>query len=270
MERLVSLGVEIITGHTVTRFDGATAVLECAYGGPERPVPARALIPVSGRAARDGLYHELVGQDQLPFTLARIGDCEAPGIVAQAVYSGHRYARELEVPQDRDQPLRHERIALTERDPGPRYRETLTLYYEEEIIGQAYFDAMAERMDDPDRARKMRLLADVERCAASHVRPLLARYKLTPRTKNDLLLLGRQEAEADSDDWNTLISRMRRDFPGYVTDFLRLETMAPVADRPALERLTAHETAAIEFLEREALELADCTDALMDYIAASH
>ena len=267
--RLVSLGVEIVTGHAVTRFDGTTAVLECAYGGPERAVPANALIPVTGRAPRDDLYHELSGQDPLPFTLTRIGDCEAPGIIAQAVYSGHRYARELEAPVDRDQPLRHERTALTERDPGPRYREILTLYYEEEVIGQAYFDAMAERMDNPDRAQKMKLLAAVERCAANHMRPLLARHGLIPRTRGDLTFLGRSEAESDSDDWSTLIAQMLSDFPGYVTDFLRLEAMAPVADRPALERLTAHETAAIEFLEREASGHPDSTAALTDYISAS-
>mgnify|MGYP000125560968 CR=1 FL=1 len=31
-------------------------------------------------------------------TLRRIGDCEAPGIVAAAVYAGHRYAREIDDP----------------------------------------------------------------------------------------------------------------------------------------------------------------------------
>ncbi|MEM7190794.1 MAG: hypothetical protein AAF439_14390, partial [Pseudomonadota bacterium] len=189
---------------------------------------------------------------------------------AQAVYSGHLCARELEAPVDIDQPLRHERPALTERDPGRKYRETLTLYYEEEIQGEAYFDTMAERMDDPDHAQKMRLMADVERRAAAHVRPLLARHGLEPRPADTLLAEGRDEAEADSKDWDTLIAQMRRTFPGYITDFLRLEAMAPIDDRGPLACLTAHETAAIEFLEREAAGRSDSTEPLMHYIAEPH
>ncbi|MEM9737278.1 MAG: FAD-dependent oxidoreductase, partial [Pseudomonadota bacterium] len=136
--RLVSLGVEIVTHRTVSRYDGAVAELSCVYGGPTRQVPASGLVAVTARAPRDNLYHALRAKGDLPFTLTRIGDCEAPGIIAQAVHAGHLYARELDLPTDRDQPLRHERVALTERDPGQRYRDTLTLYYEEEVMGEAY------------------------------------------------------------------------------------------------------------------------------------
>ena len=43
-------------------------------------------------------------------TLTRIGDCEAPAIVAAATYAGHKFARELEEPIDLDEPLEHDRI----------------------------------------------------------------------------------------------------------------------------------------------------------------
>ena len=37
------------------------------------------------------------GGVQTPFrSLQRIGDCDAPAIIASAVYAGHRYARELD------------------------------------------------------------------------------------------------------------------------------------------------------------------------------
>jgi len=39
-----------------------------------------------------------------------IGDCEAPGIIAGAVFSGHRYARELEQPVDPDRPFKFDRV----------------------------------------------------------------------------------------------------------------------------------------------------------------
>ena len=46
---------------------------------------------------------------QTPFqSVQRIGDCEAPAIIAAAVYSGHRYARELDTEPDPDAPLRLE------------------------------------------------------------------------------------------------------------------------------------------------------------------
>ena len=43
-------------------------------------------------------------------TLTRIGDREAPAIVAAATYAGHKFARELEDPIDLDEPLKHDRI----------------------------------------------------------------------------------------------------------------------------------------------------------------
>jgi dimethylamine/trimethylamine dehydrogenase len=47
-----------------------------------------------------------------PFTLARIGDCEAPAIIAANVYSGHRYAREIDNPADIDVPMKNERVDI--------------------------------------------------------------------------------------------------------------------------------------------------------------
>ena len=64
---------------------------------------------------RDTLYHEIRkhmddGIKGAPLSLKRIGDCEAPAIIAAAVFAGHRYARELDTTPDIDNPLRHERI----------------------------------------------------------------------------------------------------------------------------------------------------------------
>ena len=48
------------------------------------------------------------------------------------------------------------------------------------------------------------------------------------------------------------MNSMLETFPGYVDDFERLESLAPEHDLPALKVLTAHEVAAIQFLECEA------------------
>ncbi|MEM7440111.1 MAG: FAD-dependent oxidoreductase [Pseudomonadota bacterium] len=109
---LMTQGVGIETAKTLTWFDGAAATLTCAYTGQETKYPAENVVMVTSREPQDALYHALSqgGDAELPFTLARIGDCEAPAIIAAAVYAGHRYAQELEREIDIDLPLRHDRV----------------------------------------------------------------------------------------------------------------------------------------------------------------
>ncbi|MFT5549883.1 MAG: dimethylamine/trimethylamine dehydrogenase, partial [Candidatus Azotimanducaceae bacterium] len=40
----------------------------------------------------------------------RIGDCEAPAIIAAAVFAGHRYARELDTEVDPDNRMKYDRV----------------------------------------------------------------------------------------------------------------------------------------------------------------
>jgi dimethylamine/trimethylamine dehydrogenase len=42
--------------------------------------------------------------------LTRIGDCEAPAIIAAATYAGHRYAQLLDRAVDIDLPLQHDKV----------------------------------------------------------------------------------------------------------------------------------------------------------------
>ncbi|MEI4263823.1 oxidoreductase [Roseovarius sp. D0-M9] len=265
---LSGMGVGIEVSHALIRFDGTEAALTCQYTGAEKTLPVAAVVMVTQRAPNDALYYELLetvdgDAAKLPFTLTRIGDCEAPAIVAAAVYAGHRYARNLDAPQDVDMPLKHDRVDVGATPEGRHpaggqgaasreYLETLKLYYEEEIEGEAYFAAIAERLEVPEHRDKMRLMADVETYAAAAVHPLLLKHGLVPRDAEGLHRTGRAQAENASGDWDSLIAEMRESFPAFMDDFARLEAMAPAEDLPALKVLTAHETAAIDFLEREA------------------
>ncbi|QIE47159.1 FAD-dependent oxidoreductase [Pseudohalocynthiibacter aestuariivivens] len=110
---MMTLGIGIETAHSIVGFDGHTARLTCAYTGADRAVSASHVVMVTARTPNDALYYDLLGGARagaLPFTLRRIGDCEAPAIIASAVYAGHRYARELETVVDIDEPLRHDRV----------------------------------------------------------------------------------------------------------------------------------------------------------------
>ena len=107
---LMDLGVELLTAHGLKWFDGETVTLACEHSGREKVLKATNLVLVGQRAPVDDLYHALKDACPLPFTLARIGDCEAPAIIAAATYAGHRYAQELERAVDIDLPMRHEKI----------------------------------------------------------------------------------------------------------------------------------------------------------------
>jgi len=48
--------------------------------------------------------------DYRPDSVTRIGDCLAPSIIAGAVFSGHRYARELDTEVDPDNRMKYDRV----------------------------------------------------------------------------------------------------------------------------------------------------------------
>jgi dimethylamine/trimethylamine dehydrogenase len=110
---LMKLGIKIITAHRLTGFDGRTATLACAYSGVERTLNVGAAVLVTQRKPNDDLYHDILAKVEgdaakLPFTLTRIGDVDAPAIIAAAVYAGHRYAEELDEIVDIDEPMKHD------------------------------------------------------------------------------------------------------------------------------------------------------------------
>lgn len=132
----------------------------------------------------------------------------------------------------------------------------------------AWFAALAARASLPREKEKMLLLAEVERCAAAAVRPLIDRYGLTPASDDALAASGRAQAATAPQDWESLIERMIKTFPADIPAFEALERMAPPADRPLLARMTAHEVAAIAFLEREVRSDPESTAPLLDFLFA--
>jgi dimethylamine/trimethylamine dehydrogenase len=64
-------------------------------------------VPVTSRQPDDGLWQALQGADLA--SLIRIGDCKAPGIIAQAVFDGHRAGRML---GSTTEAVRRERIVV--------------------------------------------------------------------------------------------------------------------------------------------------------------
>ncbi len=103
--RLLELGVRLHLSRLLTGQAGDTVRLACAYTGRESEVACGTLILVTGRVPDDRLYSALT---ESGVTAARVGDCLQPSTIADAVYSGHRFAR-LFGTKDADLPPRRER-----------------------------------------------------------------------------------------------------------------------------------------------------------------
>jgi dimethylamine/trimethylamine dehydrogenase len=94
--RLIEMGVVIMVSSAVARLEAGGAVVACAFTGRERVVPAASVVMVTGQMSDDALYRALVAAPGDIRKVVRIGDCEAPGTIAAAVYAGHRFARRLD------------------------------------------------------------------------------------------------------------------------------------------------------------------------------
>ena len=120
-ERLCDAGVGLLVNTTLLAVETGQALLQDSLRRRRITVPADGIVMVTARLPEDGLYREVLQSlDAAPDTgirtLRRVGDCQAPGIIATAVYEGHRYARELGVDIDPgDIPFRRERHVI---EPG--------------------------------------------------------------------------------------------------------------------------------------------------------
>ena len=153
-------------------------------------------------------------------------------------------------------------------EPSQAYLDTLCLYYEEEIMGEGYFNALADQMPvGAGERRKLRLLAEVERCAARSIEPLLKKHAIQPRKDEVLWNEGRQSVERDAArSWHEFMAYIVERYPAYLEEFAELEAMAPSEDLPEIGILTAHEVAAIEFARLELAGDSSSTEPLVTYL----
>ena len=118
--KLHDLGVEIVPLHSLTRIGAEAVELSYAYGGPPTRRAAASVVLVTTLAPGDALYRALADRqaawaDHGLRRVTRIGDCFGPGPVAQAVWSGHKFARTLgALEYDQDEvPFRRESMQLS-------------------------------------------------------------------------------------------------------------------------------------------------------------
>ena len=96
--RIARLGIAVIPYTNVAAFENGAVKLVNALTGVETELPAAALVTVTARMPVDGLFEQLRDRWEGAgmTSLTRIGDCLAPSTIQQAVYTGHKWARQLD------------------------------------------------------------------------------------------------------------------------------------------------------------------------------
>jgi dimethylamine/trimethylamine dehydrogenase len=103
--KLHKLGIETVTYHQPSRIEEGRLVATHVYDeeGHERSFDADAVVLVTQRRSNEALFRQLkdeTGLDALRAegveALYRVGDCVAPRLIADAVFDGHRLAREID------------------------------------------------------------------------------------------------------------------------------------------------------------------------------
>jgi dimethylamine/trimethylamine dehydrogenase len=118
-KHLLELGIELLLNRNAVEYDGTCLTVECTYTGRQSAVPAGSIMTVTARAPNEELA---LGLAEIPerieaakiVSVTSIGDCSAPSTIAAAVYAGHRYAREFELPADHRASFRRELSSLGE------------------------------------------------------------------------------------------------------------------------------------------------------------
>jgi dimethylamine/trimethylamine dehydrogenase len=104
---LANAGVVLKTLTLVARINEDAIVVANVFTGEEQSLPCKSLVIVGARTAQDELQRSLIARraDWDAAGIASvdcIGDALAPGAIAHAVHSAHRYARELDQPAGRE------------------------------------------------------------------------------------------------------------------------------------------------------------------------
>lgn len=101
--RLIERDVRIIPLHGLAQISEGTASLTCVYSGRRQEVPCSSVVMVTEKTRETALYDALraaqsAGEAEFT-TLELIGDADQPGLIADAVFSGHMAARYFEAPE---------------------------------------------------------------------------------------------------------------------------------------------------------------------------
>jgi len=96
---LINSGIKIICNNSISKIEDKVALLECTFTGSTSRLPCESIIMVTERISDTALYDSLLqsnSEDKTQYNIKIIGDAEAPGLIADAVYLGHLAAQNFE------------------------------------------------------------------------------------------------------------------------------------------------------------------------------
>lgn len=116
--RLVSLGVEVLLNHNLSMIGEDVVEVAGMFDEPATTHHAATVVLVTMRAPKDGLVRDLrkrceSGEATGIKSLTPVGDCLTPGLLSEAVFSGHKAARDLDAADISDLPFRVEQVPVS-------------------------------------------------------------------------------------------------------------------------------------------------------------
>ena len=111
IERMSELGITLHTSAQLTEFQNEVVKIKNMVTENKNQITAASLVVITSRIANDQLYLQL--KDQIKksgkkFEIHRIGDCNAPGLIADAIFAGHYLGRNLGAQNNGDELIRRE------------------------------------------------------------------------------------------------------------------------------------------------------------------
>ncbi|HYU96054.1 MAG TPA: FAD-dependent oxidoreductase [Sphingomicrobium sp.] len=97
-KRIAQFGINVITYSSIVGWADGRAQLVSNLTGQTTELLADSLVTVTARLPNDDLFEQLRDrwEEAGIASVTRIGDCWAPSTIQQAVYTGHKWARELD------------------------------------------------------------------------------------------------------------------------------------------------------------------------------
>ena len=117
-KQLMLMGVNTVTSHSLVYVAKDSVTLACGYTDLKKELAAQSVVLVTAMLPETSLFDQLQDSseqwaDAGIKAVDCIGDVYAPGTIAAAVWSGHRYAREMDEEKAVGVPFKRELIRLS-------------------------------------------------------------------------------------------------------------------------------------------------------------
>ena len=123
--------------------------------------------------------------------------------------------------------------------------------FQGEVLGEAFFSGVADRLDDAERVRQMRVLATLERRTKDAVAPALGRAGISTAPDPEMLQVAEALAPASAGGtWEDFMNSVVNVTDQYLQLYRRIGELSP-AERETAELLVAHEIALGDFARAE-------------------